>query len=130
MAGEAEKKALAAGTSQSILDDCKGLGFLQSCLQIGVQLGKFDQDLLQDIADACEINDLTALELGCGLMTVSEASEQLFLMPNEACAILEICRQACLKAGIAFGDGVTYDGSLDNIPKQQGGDHCRAMYAL
>lgn len=117
---EAEANALQAGTSQDALDQCKSPEFLQACLEIGVKLGKFDQDLLQDITDACDINDLTALELGGGLLTLSEASEKLFLMPNEASGILEICRQSCLKAGIDFGDGAAYDGSLDNLPAKPG----------
>ncbi len=33
--------------------------------------------------DACSINDLNALVLGSGLLTVTEASEKLFLMTDE-----------------------------------------------
>jgi hypothetical protein len=105
----AEERAAAAGTSPDCIIECKTQDFLIQCLQRGVRKGKYDQDLLQDIADACEINDLDALTLGSGTMTVSEASEKLFLMPNEASAILEMCRIECLKAGVNFGDGAVLD---------------------
>ncbi|GLI59925.1 hypothetical protein VaNZ11_001972 [Volvox africanus] len=97
----AEGLARSSGTSEDILQRVLGQEFLLKCLR----KAKFSPDLLQDTADACEINDLNALVLGSGLLSVSEASEKLFLMQDEASTVVAVCRKECLRAGVNFGDG-------------------------
>lgn len=100
---DAEALARGAGTAEDIIENVKGQDFLQRCLA----KAKFTPDLLQDTLDACDINDLNALVLGSGLLSVTEASEKLFLMQDEANTVLTVCRKECLRAGVNFGDGAT-----------------------
>ncbi|GFR49055.1 hypothetical protein Agub_g11081 [Astrephomene gubernaculifera] len=97
----AEELARSSGTPDDIVKLVLGQEFLMKCLR----KAKFTADLLQDTADACEINDLNALVLGSGLLSVVEASEKLFLMQDEASTVVKVCRKECLRAGVNFGDG-------------------------
>ncbi|PNH07996.1 hypothetical protein TSOC_005495 [Tetrabaena socialis] len=97
----AEGLARSSGTDEDVLQRVQGQDFLMSCLR----KAKFSADLLQDTADACDINDLNALVLASGIMTVTEASEKLFLMQDEASTVVAVCRKECLRAGVNFGDG-------------------------
>ncbi|KAG2483751.1 hypothetical protein HYH03_017406 [Edaphochlamys debaryana] len=93
--------AKASGTPDDVLERAQGHDFLVKCLR----KAKFNADLLQDTVDACEINDLNAVVLGSGLLSVTEASEKLFLMQDEAQTVVTVCRKECLRIGVNFGDG-------------------------
>lgn len=112
---DAVAAARAAGTPDAVLELVQGDAFLRKCLQ----KAKFGADLLQDTLDACDINDLTALLLGSGTLSVTEASEKLFLMQDEASLAVATCRRECLRAGVHFGDGATLDPA-DAAEEQEG----------
>lgn len=77
--GDCEARCRGAGTSDACLELVKGHDFLVRCLR----KAKFEKDMVQDTVDACEINDLNALVLASGELTVVEASQQLFLMQED-----------------------------------------------
>eukprot|EP00798_Chlamydomonas_sp_ICE-L_P030421 gene30421-35426_t len=104
------EKAKAAGTPQNIIDIVSTPEFLHSCLR----KAKLDPDLVQDVVDACDMNELTAIYLGSGELADGEAEEKLFLMEDEARSILAICKRQCLKAGVKFGDGSVYEPSPED----------------
>mmetsp|Transcript_20665 Transcript_20665/g.45220 ORF Transcript_20665/g.45220 Transcript_20665/m.45220 type:complete len:672 (-) Transcript_20665:637-2652(-) len=99
------EKAIASGTPSSVLDIVLSPDFLVKC----IKRAKLDDDLLQDIADACELNELNAFTLGCGALSPEDAADKLFLMQDEAKTLLSICKRQCLKAGVNFGDGSKYE---------------------
>ena len=72
---------------------------------------KLDPDLLEDVADACELQDppLTAVSLACSELTADEAGDKLFLMQDEAKMLLIQCKRQCLKEGVDFGDGSKFE---------------------
>ena len=74
---EAEQRARAAGTSDEVIDTCRDPAFLRRCLQRAAKAGAFEHDMIQDVMDACDINELGALELGAQLLTVAEAADQV-----------------------------------------------------
>ena len=99
------EKVVGHGTSQGVVDRCSSLDFLKECLQ---RTPGLDAELLQDVLDACEMNELTALLLGAGDLSEADAADKLFLTKDEAKSVLAICRRFCLKEGVNFGDGSTY----------------------
>lgn len=107
--------ARAAGTPEGVLELVQSEEFLRTCLR----KAKFEADLLQDTIDACEINDLTALILGT--LTAADASQKLFLMQDEASTVVAVCRKECLRAGVSYGDGATFDpaDAADEEPEPQ-----------
>lgn len=107
---DVEAKARAAGTSEDVLSVVKSQDFLLKCLR----KANLDSDLVQDVADACDLNELDALALGCGELTAEDAADKLFLMQDEARQLLGICRRQCLRAGVNYGDGSTYVYSAED----------------
>eukprot|EP00798_Chlamydomonas_sp_ICE-L_P014268 gene14268-20242_t len=99
------EKAVAAGTPQDTIKKATSSEFLQACLR----RAKLDDDLVADTCDACEMNELDALELGGGDLSDADAADKLFLMQDEAVSILAICRRECLRIGVNFGDGGVYE---------------------
>ncbi|KAJ9511153.1 hypothetical protein QJQ45_013222 [Haematococcus lacustris] len=103
----AMEQAVKAGTPVHVLEQAKSNDFLLLCLR----KAKLGDDLLQDVADACELNELNALSLS-GL-TSAEAANSLFLMEGEAVTLLETCKRQCLRIGVCFGDGSVYEANTD-----------------
>ncbi|GAX79546.1 hypothetical protein CEUSTIGMA_g6987.t1 [Chlamydomonas eustigma] len=99
-------------TPSTVLDTAGGKDFLLQCLK----KSRLDDELLNDVADACEMHDpiLTAVRLGCGELTPEIAADMLFLMLDEAKDLLVICKQECLRIGVNFGDGSVY------VPEEEG----------
>lgn len=97
-----------------IVETVKDSDFLMAVLKSA----RLDADLVEDVADACSMHDLTALHLASGGLTAQEASEKLFLMVDEAIVIQRNAKRCCLKAGVDFGDGSTWDG-LDGEPEPE-----------
>jgi glutamate racemase len=75
----AEDKCLAAGTSAETMEKVKSSVFFVQCLERGARQGKYEKEMVQDIADACEINDLDAFCLGNGTLMCSEGVQVLCL---------------------------------------------------
>lgn len=98
-------------TAPDVLEKAESRDFLLHCLR----RTKLDPDLLEDVADACELQDpaLTALGLACGEMTAESAGDKLFLMHDEAKMLLGQCRTECLRIGVDFGDGSVFDPAMD-----------------
>ncbi|KAJ9511335.1 hypothetical protein QJQ45_029741 [Haematococcus lacustris] len=103
----AMEQAVKAGTPVHVLEQAKSNDFLLLCLR----KAKLGDDLLQDVADACELNEFNALSLS-GL-TPAEAANSLFLMEGEAVTLLETCKRQCLRIGVCFGDGSVYEANTD-----------------
>jgi hypothetical protein len=97
-------RATAAGTPAAVADRVQSPEFLMDCLR----RAQLDNDLLQDVADACDMNDLNALLLASGELAPDVAADKLYLMQDEAKAVLVVCKRMCLKAGVSFGDGSVY----------------------
>lgn len=68
----------------------------------------FSEDMISDVCDACEMNELNALMLGSGELSIVEAADKLFLMADEATEILFLCKRECLRIGVDYGNGETY----------------------
>lgn len=98
-----------ARSPAEVVQTAEGKDFLQLCLKAA----KLDADLLEDIADACEINELNALILGSGELSPEQAADKLFLMQDEAKSLLDQCKRQCLKLGVDFGDGSVYVEEAD-----------------
>lgn len=103
----AKQRALSNGSAEQSVQRALSKEFLFVCLG----KAKIDAELLDDIAEACEMNEFSALTLASGDLSVSDAADKLFLMEDEASVLLSICRAECAKLGINFGDGyVLEDG--------------------
>jgi hypothetical protein len=110
MAEEAAARARSAGTPDSVIESVQTGEFLKRCLR----KAKLDVDLIQDVADACELNELDALCLGTpGQMDPAQAADQLFLMQDEAATVLAICHRQLLRAGVIF-PGESYEYSAED----------------
>lgn len=94
----------ASGTPVAVLEQARSSQFLHMCLN----KASFGDDMISDVSDACEMNELNALVLGSGELSVIQAAEQLFLMADEATEILFLCKRECLRIGVDYGDGETY----------------------
>lgn len=103
-----------AGTSAAALARATSNQFLIACLR----KARLDAELHDDIAEACEMNDFTALSLGSGELSVKSTADKLFLMEDEAATLLSTCRNECGRAGVHFGDGAVYEPAdeLDDEP--------------
>jgi hypothetical protein len=77
--------------------------FLKRCLR----KAQLEPDLIQDVADACELNELDAVALA--KMPADEIANKLFLMQDEARLLLKACRRQCQKLGMSFGEGLDED---------------------
>jgi hypothetical protein len=77
--------------------------FLKRCLR----KARLEPDLIQDVADACELNELDAVALA--KMPADEIANKLFLMQDEARLLLKACRRQCQKLGMSFGEGTEED---------------------
>lgn len=99
-------------TPNEVIEKAESRDFLMQCLR----RTKLDPDLLEDVADACELQDpvLTSILLACGTLTPEETSNKLFLMLDEASLLLAQCKNECLRIGVDFGDGSLFDPSGDN----------------
>ena len=104
-------EAARSKTPPDVLEKAESRDFLLQCLK----RTKLDPDLLEDVADACELQDpaLTALGLACGEVTAESAGDKLFLMHDEAKLLLGQCRTECLRIGVDFGDGSVFDPAMD-----------------
>lgn len=98
----AEERACA--TPVAVLDKARSKEFLHICLNKAT----FSEDMISDVCDACEMNELNALMLGSGELSIVEAADKLFLMADEATEILFLCKRECLRIGVDYGDGETY----------------------
>lgn len=103
----AQDRALAAGSSKTAVEKALSKDFLFQCLR----RASIDEELLDDIAEACEMNDFTSLSLAGGDLSVSDAADKLFLMEDEASVLIRTCRNECAKIGVDFGDGFVPDES-------------------
>lgn len=69
--------------------------FLVDCLR----LASIDEDITKDVAEACEIANITALDLASGKLSVQEAANQLFLTEQEVSTVMYACKEMCIQAG-------------------------------
>ena len=115
-----EAKARAAGTSEAVMGVVTTKTFLFACLK----KAHLDADLLADVAEACDMNDFTALSLAGGELDAADAADKLFLMQDEAKALLETCKHECLRKGVVFGDGSKY------VPRPGDGDPGETLPAI
>ncbi len=99
-----------AATPPEVLAHVRTPDFLRKCLRNA----RLDEDLIADVADACELGELTALDLGSGQLTSAEAADRLFLTQDEAKLVLSVCRRQCLRAGVDYGDGEVYVPNSDD----------------
>jgi hypothetical protein len=70
--------------------------FLVTCLQ----KANLDAELLGDVADACDVNEYTALLLAAGDLTIDHIASKLYLTEDEARTVLAVCRTECRGSGI------------------------------
>jgi hypothetical protein len=103
-------KAEAAFTAAMEPEEAHTPDFLKRCLR----KARLEPDLIQDVADACELNELDAVALA--KMPADEIANKLFLMQDEARLLLKACRRQCQKLGMSFGEG--QDEDLD-VPSEQ-----------
>ena len=75
--------------------------FLLKCLQ----LANIEPDLIDDVVGICELAGLTARALAKDGLTVQEVARKLFLMADEAKALLEVCRKQCSRADSGQEEG-------------------------
>ena len=101
-----------ASTPADLLAKLETRDFLLMC----IRRAKLDPDLIEDVADACELQDppLSAVSLACGELTADEAGDKLFLMQDEAKTLIRQCKRLCLKEGIDFGDGSKFEPSPED----------------
>lgn len=64
-------------------EDILALRTRDALLEI-LQETNIEADICEDVADACEINDLDALAIASGLLSVDEVAESCFLTKDEA----------------------------------------------
>lgn len=116
-------KADQAGTPPDVLLTVQSRDFLTKCLH----QAQLDPELVADVADACELQELSALELGSSTLNPAEAADSLFLLEAEARKLLDCCRRQCLRAGVLFGDNAQYEPRPEDewqpigSPAKQGG---------
>jgi len=67
-------------TDAAIVKKCQDGLFLAQCL---AKAG-FDNELCSDVTDACEVAELTALDLASGDISTEDAAQRLFLVKDEA----------------------------------------------
>ncbi len=85
-----------------LLEEARSVPFLLRCLR----KARLEPDLVQDVCDACELNEMDATSLA--VMEAEECASKLFLMQDEARQLIRACRRQCLRLGLSFGD----DGDL------------------
>ena len=85
--------------------------FLKRCIKRCKALGS---DMWEDVFDACEMNEIGPLELGNSSMSSDEAADKLFLMSNEAEALMLQCKHELLRIGHDFKDGSKYQPQPDD----------------
>jgi hypothetical protein len=79
-AREAQSLALKHGAPEAAIDSLRTRDTLLSILQDA----KIDHGICEDVADACELNSLTALALASGLMDKAVVAELCYLTTDEA----------------------------------------------
>lgn len=72
----AERQALEAGTPSEVVAKCRGKEFLTACLD---KL-RWDGELQQDVVDAMDVHEMTALELASGNLAQEDVASLLYLM--------------------------------------------------
>jgi hypothetical protein len=79
-AREAQALALKFGGPEAAIDSLRTRDMLLNILQEA----KIEHDICEDVADACELNSLTALALASGLMDKAVVAELCYLTKDEA----------------------------------------------
>lgn len=64
-------------------EDILALRTREALLEI-LQETNIEADICEDVADACELNDLDALAIASGLLSVDQVAESCFLTKDEA----------------------------------------------
>lgn len=80
LGGDAYQVALKHGAKD---EQIQALRTREALLEI-LQETNIESDICEDVADACEINDLDALAIASGLLTTDEVAESCFLTKDEA----------------------------------------------
>eukprot|EP00892_Ulva_mutabilis_P002810 jgi/Ulvmu1/1252/UM109_0050.1 len=68
-----------------------------------LQEANIEADICEDVADACDINDLDALIFASGLLSVNDVAEACFLTKDEAEVLCTNCAHKAFAFDITFG---------------------------
>ncbi|CAD7694716.1 unnamed protein product [Ostreobium quekettii] len=76
-------------------DHADSRDFLMRCLE----LAEIEDDIIEDIADACEVTGYCPAALAGDGVVLEAVAEKLFLTEQEAATLIEVCRAEVPKAG-------------------------------
>lgn len=102
------------------MSHAKSREFLLDCLR----LAEIDEEIIKDVASACELKNVTALDIAAGKLSAERAANELFLTEQEAATVFVACQEMCVRAGALpssalpgadTGGVVTADGTCQVI---------------
>eukprot|EP00191_Tetraselmis_sp_GSL018_P001610 CAMPEP_0177605244 /NCGR_PEP_ID=MMETSP0419_2-20121207/16590_1 /TAXON_ID=582737 /ORGANISM="Tetraselmis sp., Strain GSL018" /LENGTH=664 /DNA_ID=CAMNT_0019099365 /DNA_START=181 /DNA_END=2179 /DNA_ORIENTATION=- len=78
-----------------------------------LQKAKINDDIVADVADACEIREYTVLHLASSELTVADVAENLYLTEGEEKKLKEVCELEIEKQGVKLEEGGDLPPPLD-----------------
>lgn len=73
-----------------------------------------DEDILADVADACEIKEYTVMHLASPGLSVETVAQELYLTEEEAGKLIVACTAECQRLGVTLVEGGELPGPVED----------------
>ena len=73
-----------------------------------------DKDIVDDVADACEIKEYTVLHLASEELSADAVAQELYLTEEESKRVQNVCKQELVSLGVVLVEGGSLDPPLED----------------